>query len=135
MALIFATGPEDTGAIVELAARSPSLRIDLLHLSPKNASRRLQAAGSKDVVATIALTQRDGEAVRFPYPPAFFSRFRPDLFIILETSDGDLPRQRLNTHMALSTNPAAVKIIKVDRNNIKDAILEIRKALLQVLGG
>lgn len=136
MVLIFATGPEDTGAIIELAAKGPSLKgLRLIHLNPKAASRQLSRAvsSSKSLIATIGLTQRSGEVIRFPYPLSFFSKFRPDLFIILET-EKDNSEQKVNTHLALSTAPGAVKIIKVDRDNIKKAILEIRKALNQMLG-
>jgi hypothetical protein len=137
MALIFATGIEDTRTIMELAAKGPSLGgLQVIHLDPKTASRQLSQAGasSKNIVATAVLAQKSGEVVSFPYPLSLFSKFRPDLFIILETDDDDTARQKANTHMALSSAPGAVKIIKMDRENIKKAILDIRKALSQVTG-
>jgi len=134
MPLVFAAGPEDTGPIVELAAKGPVLKnLTLLHLAPSTAAKQLSGAPANDVViATICLAQKTGEFVRFPYNSAFFSKFHPDAFLVIEAEGDDPLQQRVNLHMALSANPDAVKVIKVDRGNIKQAVVEIRKALAEV---
>lgn len=133
MTLVFVTGTDDVGPIVELASKGPSIETPkVIHLTPKTASNQLLKI-PKNLVVSIKLTQINGEIIEFPYSTEFFTKYRPDLFILLECERDDQAQHRINTHLALMSNAKAIKIIKMDRDNIKKVLLDIRKTLAQVL--
>jgi len=137
MALVFVAGPEDTGPIMELAVKSPTLNnLTLVHLSPPTATKQLSEVqrNKGTVLATLSLVQEADGLLRFPYNAVFFSKFHADAFFVLEAHGDDMLMQRINLHTALSAGPDAVKVIKVDRGNIKQVILEIRKAIIALSG-
>lgn len=133
MVLVFVSGTEDVGPIAELAARGPKLSVSkVIHLTPEMAPKLL-AKKPKNLIATLSLTAVNGEVIEFPYGQDFFVKNRPDLFILLESEGESHSRQRIDAHLALMSGAKAIKIIKIDKGNIKKALLDMRKTLVQVL--